>query len=114
MSGRECIRSHSVGTAPYSSDNTISDDRKFILAGYTVPCSGAVAHLKFCYQRSDHEGQFVTFYPGIWSRTDTGYVLIYSVTININSESIRTEYPCQAVDFAPMLAIITVRFCVAL
>ena len=79
VSGQECIDTVTVGSL--SHDNNIVDlDQTFILAGYTVPCSGTVVAWEFCYQIL---GATVTFYPGIWRITgtmsgNTDYTLVES------------------------------------
>ena len=65
----------------------MTSGQTFILAGYTVPCSGTVVAWEFCYQRSY---MTATFYPGIWRITtirgsDTNYTLVQSNTVTYDS-----------------------------
>ena len=65
-------------------NNIVPVVQTFILAGYTVPCSGTVVAWEFCYQLSDAGS--VTFYPGIWRITgtmsdNTDYTLVQSNTV---------------------------------
>ena len=88
-----------AGSLSYSSSN-IDKDETYILAGYTVPCSGTVVAWEFCYQKSVRTS--ATFYPGIWRITDqknngdTDYELIQSNTITFNpSGTSSNTHPCQ-------------------
>ena len=88
-----------VGSLNYGSSN-IDKDETYILAGYTVPCSGTVVAWDFCYQLSDRTS--ATFYPGIWRITDqenngdTDYELIQSNTVTFNpSGNSSNTHPCQ-------------------
>ena len=83
----------------------VERDYTFILAGYTILCSGTVVAWEFCYQISDAS---VTFYPGIWriagttgSSNNTDYKLIQSNSITYN-QSIQTSgtYSCQRVNLS--------------
>ena len=61
-------------------NNIVTSDQTFILAGYTIPCSGTVVAWEFCYQIL---GIAATFYPGIWRITgtmsgNTDYTLVQS------------------------------------
>ena len=83
--------------------NFVALDRTFILAGYTVPCSGTVVAWEFCYRLSDGS---VTFYPGIWRITrtsglNTDYELVQSNSVTYNS-SIQTSGidSCQRVNLS--------------
>ena len=74
-------------------------DETFILAGYTIPCSGTVVAWEFCYRISHHP--MVSFYPGIWRITGTtagnmDYLLIQlnNVTYNPNGTPLDL-YPCM-------------------
>ena len=81
VSGQECtdtVGSLSHGATP------ITEAQTFILAGYTVPCSGTVVAWEFCYQINNVTA--VTFYPGIWRITgtmsdNTDYTLVQSNTV---------------------------------
>ena len=68
-----------------SHDSTIASVvQTFILAGYTIPCSGNVVAWEFCYQRSGATS--VTFYPGIWRITGTtDYTLVQSNYVTYDS-----------------------------
>ena len=88
-----------VGSLNYGSSN-IDEDETYILAGYTVPCSGTVISWEFCYQISGRTS--ATFYPGIWRITDqkengdTDYELIQSNTVTFNpSATSSNTHPCQ-------------------
>ena len=83
-------------------NNIVTVDQTFILAGYTVPCSGIVVAWEFCYQRSNAT---VTFYPGIWriietrGNGNTDYALVQSYTVTYNA-SVRdpqdpSDFPCR-------------------
>ena len=68
----------------------VTQGQTFILAGYTIPCSGTVVAWEFCYRISSATS--VTFYPGIWRITGTSgtdYELIQSNGVTYDS-SIRT------------------------
>ena len=76
----------------------------FILAGYTVNCSGTVVAWEFCYRIT---GANVTFYPGIWRIIEirvmgnTDYELVQSNNVTYDS-SIRTSGvdSCQRVNLS--------------
>ena len=101
MSGQECTDTITVGLL--SHDNYfVTAGKTFILAGYTVPCSGIVVAWEFCYRIS---GASVTFYPGIWRITgtmsgNTDYTLIQSNNVTYD-QSVRdpqdntSPYTCQ-------------------
>ena len=89
-----------------SHDSTIASvGRTFILAGYTVPCSGTVVAWEFCYQRSGSTS--VTFYPGIWKTAgtsgnsgNTDYALVQSNTVTYDQslhdpQDPNTIFACQ-------------------
>ena len=83
VSGQECTDTVTVGSLNHD-NNIVTVDRTFILAGYTVPCSGTVVAWEFCYLISGSPS--VTFYPGIWRITgtmsgNTGYTLVHSNTV---------------------------------
>ena len=87
-----------------SNSNIVTQGQAFILAGYTIPCSGIVVAWEFCYQISDATS--VTFYPGIWRITgtiggNTDYELIQSNSVTYN-QSIQTSgvYSCQRVNLS--------------
>ena len=93
VSGQECTDTVTVGSLSHD-NNIIPLDQTFILAGYTVPCSGTVVAWEFCYQISGATS--VTFYPGIWRIARSGFTLVHSNTITYNSATtISNIYPCQ-------------------
>ena len=82
----------------------VTQDQTFLLAGYTVPCSGTVVAWEFCYRISNSTS--VTFYPGIWRITgttgnNTDYELIQSNSVTYDS-SIQTSGNdgCQRVNLS--------------
>ena len=102
VSGQDCT--DTVGSLSHDNHNVMAG-QTFILAGYTVPCSGIVVAWEFCYQISDATS--VTFYPGIWRITETSgnngntdYTLVQSNNVTYDS-SVRdpqdpiTDFPCQ-------------------
>ena len=97
VSGQECT--DTVGSL--SHDNTIvTVAQTFILAGYTVPCSGTVVAWEFCYQVLGVTS--VTFYPGIWRITgtsgngNTDYTLVQSNNVTYDPRGNATNnFPCQ-------------------
>ena len=100
VSGQECT--DTVGCLSYDS-NIITQGQTFILAGYTVPCSGTVVAWEFCYRIG---GGVWTFYPSIWRITGTSgmstdYELIQSNSVTYN-QSIRTSGvdSCQRVNLS--------------
>ena len=87
VSGQECTDTVTVGSLSYGS-NIVPLYQTFILAGYTVPCSGAVVAWEYCYLNSDSTSMShaVTFYPGIWRINgtmsgNTDYTLVQSNTV---------------------------------
>ena len=85
VSGQECT--DTVGSLSHDS-SIVPQGQTFILAGYTVPCSGTVVAWEFCYRISSFTS--VTFYPGIWRITgirgsSTDYELVQSNGITYNS-----------------------------
>ena len=83
----------------------VTVDQTFILAGYTVLCSGTVVAWEFCYQAGNTAP--VTFYPGIWRITgsssmgNTDYELVQSISVTYDP-SIQTSgiYSCQKVNLS--------------
>ena len=82
--------------------DVVPADQTFILAGYTIPCSGTVIAWEFCYQIAGVPS--VTFYPGIWRITGTSgnsnnndYTLVQSndVTYDSRGDPINNLFPCQ-------------------
>ena len=103
ISGQECTGAVPVGSLSHDS-NIFTEDQTFILAGYTVSCSGTVVAWEFCYRTSDATS--VTFYPGIWRITrrmgsNTDYELVQSNSVTYDS-SIRTSGNdgCQRVNLS--------------
>ena len=101
VSGQECTGA--VGSLSHDS-NIVALDRTFILAGYTVTCSGTVVAWEFCYRISSLTS--VTFYPGIWRITgtndsNTDYELVQSNSVTYDS-SIQTsgDDSCQRVNLS--------------
>ena len=101
ISGQECTDTVTVGSLSHD-NNTVTAAQTFILAGYTVPCSGTVVAWELCYQRV---AATVTFYPGIWRITrtmsgNTDYTLVQSNTVTYD-KSVRdpqdsaNDFPCQ-------------------
>ena len=92
VSGQQCT--DTVGSLSHDrNSNIVIMGQTYILAGYTVPCSGTVVAWEFCYRLSDATS--VTFYPGIWRITgasgdDTDYELIQSNNVTYDS-SIQTD-----------------------
>ena len=83
-------------------DNIVTVGQTFILAGYTVPCSGTVVAWEFCYLISSQTS--ATFYPGIWRITgtsvNTDYTLVQSNTVTYDQSVRDTQdpanlFPCQ-------------------
>ena len=97
VSGQECTDTVTVGSLSHD-NNIVTVDQTFILAGYTVPCSGTVVAWEFCYQIS---AAMVTFYPGIWMITGTSsnrfdYALVQSNSVTYDSSGDFTNlFPCQ-------------------
>ena len=82
VSGQECTDTVTVGSLSHD-NNIVTVVQTFILAGYTVPCSGTVVAWEFCYRLSNTSA---TFYPGIWRITgtmsgNTDYTLVQSNTV---------------------------------
>ena len=101
VSGQECTDTVTVGSLSHDY-NIVIAGQTFILAGYTLPCSGTVVAWEFCYQISGMSG---TFYPGIWRITgtmsgNTDYTLVRSNNVTYD-QSVRNPqdptsiYPCQ-------------------
>ena len=102
VSGQECTKA--VGSLSHGS-NIVIFDQTFILAGYTVPCSGTVVAWEFCYRISENSP--LTFYPGIWRITgmtdgnNIDYELFQSNNITYDA-TIRTSGidSCQRVNLS--------------
>ena len=98
VGGQECTDTITVGSLSHD-NNIVTNGQTFILAGYTVPCSGTVVAWEFCYRISN--GASVTFYPGIWRITgtmsgNTDYTLVQSNTVTYNQTgTIDNIFPCQ-------------------
>ena len=97
VSGQECTDTVTVGSLSHD-NNIVTQGQTFILAGYTVSCSGTVVAWEFCYQIS---GRTVTFYPGIWRipgtmSGNTDYTLVQSNTVTYNQSGDPANlHPCQ-------------------
>ena len=102
MTSEKCTDPVTVGSL--SHDNIpVTDDQTFILADYTVPCSGTVVAWEFCYQVTGTSS--VTFYPGIWRITETSgvntdYELVQSNIVTYNPsvrdpQDATNDFPCQ-------------------
>ena len=101
VSGQECTGT--VGSLSHDS-NIVTVSQTFILAGYTIPCSGTVVAWECCYRISYNKS--VTFYPGIWRITrtmgiNTDYELIQSNSV-IYDSTIQTSGNdgCQRVNIS--------------
>ena len=101
INGQECTGT--VGSLSHDS-KIVTQGQTFILAGYTVPCSGTVVAWEFCYLINDATS--VTFYPGIWRISETmggstNYELVQSNNVTYDS-SIRTngDNSCQRVNLS--------------
>ena len=100
VSGQECT--DTIGELSHN-NNIVTVSRTFILADYTVPCSGTVVAWEFCYQILGVSS--VTFYPGIWritgtSGSNTDYALVQSNTVTYDQsvrdpQDVTNLYPCQ-------------------
>ena len=107
-----CIYIHIVVTSQECTDTIgslshnniiVTADRTFILADYTVPCSGTVVAWEFCYQVTGTSS--ATFYPGIWRITgtrgvNTDYTLVQSNNVTYNPsvrdpQDLTNNFPCQ-------------------
>ena len=97
------VYTDTIGTLNH--DSIIAAERQtYILAGYTIPCSGTVVAWEFCYQISSRS---VTFYPSIWRITgtmsdgDSGFELIQSNSVTYNA-TIQTSgnNGCQRVNLS--------------
>ena len=83
--------------------NVVSCCQTFILAGYTVPCSGIVVAWEFCYRISN---TLVTFYPGIWRINgtrgiNTDYELVQSNSVTYDASILISAIDsCQRVNLS--------------
>ena len=89
VGGQECTDTVTVGSLSFNI-NFVTLDQTFILAGYTIPCSGTVVAWEFCYRIV---AATVTFYPGIWRITgtmkaNTDYTLVQSNNVTYD-QSVR-------------------------
>ena len=97
VSGQECTDTVTVGSLSHD-NNIVTQGQTFILARYTVPCSGTVVAWEFCSQIID---AVVTFYPGIWRITgtisgNTDYTLVQSNNVTFDPRSaLPIIFPCQ-------------------
>ena len=106
VSGQECTDTVTVGSLSHD-NNFVTVDRTYILAGYTVPCSGTVVAWEFCYQIQNATS--LTFHPGIWRTTrtmgNTDYTLDQSNTVTYNPtvrdpQDSTNNFPCQIFNFS--------------
>ena len=100
INGQECTGA--VGSLSHDS-NIVPQDQTFILAGYTIPCSGTVVAWEFCYRIISGS---VTFYPGIWrinetmgGNTDYALVQANSVTYDVSIQTSGID-SCQRVNLS--------------
>ena len=97
VSGQECTDTVTVGSLNHD-NNFVTAAQTFILAGYTVPCSGTVVAWEFCYQITTASA---TFYPGIWKITgtlsgNTDYTLVQSNNVTFDQSIQDPQDPtCQ-------------------
>ena len=86
--------------------NIVTQGLTYILAGYTVPCSGTVVAWEFCYRRASGS---LTFYPGVWRITrtpgsNTDYELVQSNSVTFDATiitgGIDHNNPCQRVSLS--------------
>ena len=108
VSGQECTDTVTVGSLSHDNNFVHPPDQTFILAGYTVPCSGAVVAWELCYQRNSATS--VTFYPGIWRITgtmsgNTDYTLVQSNNVTYNQsvhdpQDPTNNFACQIFNFS--------------
>ena len=103
VSGQECTDTVAIGSLSHDS-NIVTVDQTFILAGYTVPCSGTVVAWEFCYRIS--ENSLLIFYPGIWritgtSGNNTDYELVQSNSVTYDSTIQTSDVDsCQRVNLS--------------
>ena len=96
VSGQECTDTVTVGSLSYD-NNLVTIDQTFILAGYTVPCSGTVVAWEFCHQITAGSA---TFYPGIWRITgtmsgNTDYTLVQSNNVTYDQNAHDSQDPAN-------------------
>ena len=97
QSGQECTDTVTVGSLSHN-NSIVTAGQTFILAGYTVPCSGTVVAWEFCYRISTPMSETVAFNPGIWDTNGSGntdYTLVQSNTVAYNPRGTTPTYPCQ-------------------
>ena len=102
VSGQECTDTVTIGSLNHD-NNVVAADRTFILADYTIPCSGTVVAWEFCCQILGVSS--VTFHPGIWringtSGSNTDYALAQSNTVTYDPslrdpQNSTNNFPCQ-------------------
>ena len=101
VSGQECT--DTVGSLSHD-NNIVPQDLTYILAGYTVHCSGTVVAWEFCYRIADVAS--VTFHPGIWITRMSGvntidFELIQSNTIIYDASILISSIDsCQRVNLS--------------
>ena len=98
VTSQECTNTVIVGS-PNHDNKTVTPGEVFILADYTIPCTGTVVAWEFCYQINSASS--ATFYPGIWKITgrsgiNTDYALVQSNTVTYNpSRDLTNNFRCQ-------------------
>ena len=95
VSGQECT--DTVGSLSHNNNmqHIVTEGHTYVLAGYTVPCSGTVVAWEFCYRLSAGSA---TFYPGVWKKTNgstTDYVLVRSNNVTYRPVQIGNTDSCQ-------------------
>jgi len=100
IAGQECT--DTAGSLSHD-DNVVAAGQTFILADYTVPCSGIVVAWELCYKHAGFSS--ATFYPGIWRITGTNgsnneYALVQSNTVTYypsvrDPQDNTNNFPCQ-------------------
>ena len=99
---QECTDTVTAGSLSHD-NNAVPADQTFILANYTIPCSGTVVSWELCYQIIGIPS--ATFYPGIWRITgtsggNTDYALVQSNNVTYNPsvrdpQDLVNDFPCQ-------------------
>ena len=107
IAGQECTDTVIVGSLSHD-NNIVTQGQTYILAGYTIPCSGTVVAWEFCYQILGVPS--VTFYPGIWRINDTSggntdYALAQSNTVTYDQsvgdpQDPTNQFHCQMLNLS--------------
>ena len=86
VNGQKCV--DKVGSLAHD-DVRVLADYTFIFTDseYTVACEGIVIAWEFCY-RTQRNTTVMTFYPGIWIPTETGYTLVQSSTVTYTTPQV--------------------------